>query len=82
METPSLGATCGRTVSLPGSTVMCPSVVRPAPLTQHYSCPCPPPPPTSGKLSGSGYAAASFSGRPDLGGEGLARLEPWWMAML
>ena len=49
---------------------MCPSVVRPAPLTQHYSCPCPPPLPTSGKLSGSGYAAARFSGRLDLGGEG------------
>ena len=49
---------------------MCPSAVRPAPLTQHYSCLCPPPLPTSGKLSGSGYAVARFSGRLDLGGEG------------
>ena len=50
---------------------MCPSAVRLAPLTQHYSCPCP----TSGKLSSSGYAAVSFSGRPDLGGEGACLAE-------
>ena len=53
----------------------CPSAVRLAPLTQHYSCPCPPPLPASGKLSGAGYAAVSFSGRPDLGGEGACLAE-------